>query len=61
MPSTFAFLPHVRMQPGQELRVGPFILWRNSTAEWTKRFGVDNTAFFEMYRDERCNAVGEKA
>lgn len=61
MPSTFAFLPHVRMQPGQELRVGPFILWRNSTAEWTKRFGVDNTAFFEMYRDERGNAVGEKA
>lgn len=61
MPSCFAFLPHVRMQNGQELRVGPFVLWRNSKDEWTKRFGVDNTAFFEMYRDERGAPVGEKA
>jgi hypothetical protein len=49
------------MQAGQELRVGPFVLWRNSAAEWVKRFKVDNTAFFEMYRDERGQPVGEKA
>lgn len=61
MASCFAFLPHVRMHPGQELRVGPFILWRNSAAEWMQRFGVDNTAFFSIYRDERGDAVGEKA
>jgi hypothetical protein len=49
------------MQAGQELRVGPFILWQNSAAEWVKRFNVDNTPFFEMYRDERGDPVGEKA
>ena len=47
------------MQAGQELRVGPFILWRNSATEWLKRFKVDNTRFFEMYRDERGAPVGE--
>lgn len=61
MPSCFAFLPYVRMQPGQELRVGPFVLWRNSVDEWVRRFKVDNTAFFEMYRDEHGQPVGANA
>src|SRR5690554_7658396 len=61
MSSCFAFLPYVSIPKGQELRVGPFILWRNSTTEWIKRFGVDNMAFFEMYRNERGEPVGEKA
>lgn len=61
MNSCFAFLPHVRTQAGQELRVGPFILWCNSATEWVNRFGVDNSDFFKMYRDERGDPVGEKA
>lgn len=61
MASCFAFLPHVRVQAEQEITVGPFILWRNSPVEWFKRFGVDNTALFEIYRDEGGNPVGENA
>lgn len=61
MASCFAFLPHVCVQFGDEVQVGPFILWRNSPAEWTRRFGVDNSAFFEVYRDRLGNPVGEKA
>ena len=41
--------------------MGQFIVWGNSAAEWVKRCGVDNTAFFEMYRDQHGNPVGEKA
>jgi hypothetical protein len=61
MASCFAFLPHVRVQSGQEIRVGKFIVWGNSAAEWLKRFGADNTAFFKIYRDQQGNPVGEKA
>jgi hypothetical protein len=51
----------VSIQAGQVLRVGPFIVWRNSAAEWINRFKVDNTSFFEMYRDRRGEPVGENA
>jgi len=61
MAFCFAILPQVRVPANRELRLSPYILWRNDTAEWVKRSGADNTAFLSMYRDESGNAVGPNA
>ncbi len=61
MSKCFAFLPHVSVQEGQEIQVGPFVLWRNSPTEWLKRFNVDNSWFFEMYRNSKGDPVGADA